>query len=207
MPPKQHALELKAWLESDDSRASRKAPGIDIRSTCGDRRGLDDSRSPSSRSRPHLRSSKTGARAGGDGPEFLEMVKKVLANGRLIVRDRAVTLFIVQYSPTIRRSPRSTNYGVEDSFIQNIDHIAVPIICNKCSIIQLVYCEDVQEDSGEQRQMGTHEFAHAEVEDKCSNCGTNEVTIELDVYANGADFSDYSVTGCKIARIYDSPSC
>jgi len=94
---KNQALELKAWLESDDfqgiKKSSRERYQVDVRAFY--RASMIEL--------PRFKIIVPTAEVQGltleqevTGLKFLEMVKRVLANGRLTIRDRSVTLFIVQ---------------------------------------------------------------------------------------------------------------
>jgi hypothetical protein len=94
---KAQALELKAWLESHEfagrKKTSRDRHNVDIRAFC---HAFMIELPRFKLNLPHGDSAGLVLEQEVTGLKFLEMVKKALANGKLSIRDRSITLTIVQ---------------------------------------------------------------------------------------------------------------
>jgi len=108
---------------------------------------------------------------------------------------------------------RSDEYGVGEGFIENIDYVAIPVVCRRCGALQIVYDEDVEVDSGttdaappaadQDGQAGPTVSSHAGGDYECSGCdGSFHVEVVIDYHSMCAAFDGLKTENCDVIRIY-----
>ncbi|MGA2663392.1 MAG: hypothetical protein ABSF83_00405 [Nitrososphaerales archaeon] len=111
---------------------------------------------------------------------------------------------------------RSDDYGVGEGFIENIDYVAIPVVCRRCGALQIVYDEDIEVDGTtttttaispatvqDGGQTGPAVSSHAGGDYDCSGCdGSFHVEVGIDYRAMCAAFGGLKTQDCDVVRIY-----